>query len=379
MSEELLEKLKNYAKNEEVNNTEIDDPNISTNIPEIFSEDESKPPQSDKMYVHEGETIYEAMGKDRPEEDKAFVLIVDGGVGDQICSTPMIESAKKLYPNKKIIVGSAHHEVLINNPHIDKLYNLAFPGDLFESWVKPLKHFGSVIKRDIYNACAHKLFPGPLSEIYCHLYQVPYYGDNVKIYLTEGEDEEAKYFLKSFPRPVIFIHPTGAKLTFNPDVQITPNKDWFTDSWEELVAELHEEFDVVQLGGKNEIPIKGCATYLMGQTSLRQTAALIQNCLTYVAIDSFVGHCGAAVGKSGVVLFGRSNPYIAGHAINKNVWVKNSCEFNDLHCGRPQGYFGDSELFRGGLRPWVCPTRSCMKAIKPSYVSKVVYDLIKKK
>lgn len=366
-------------KDEDDNIENIEDNKAKSVIPFILYENDKEAPQKEKLYAYSGESIDELMGGERPEEDKAFVLIIDGGVGDQIAATPMIESARKLYPDKKIIVGSAHHEVLIGNPNIDRLYNLAFPGDLFETWVKPLKHFGSVIKRDIYNACAHKLFPGSLSQIFCHLYGVPFYGDNVKIYLNEEEDNDAKYFLKSFPRPVIFIHPTGAKLTFNPDVQITANKDWFQDYWELLVKELTKDFDVVQLGGKNEQEIKGCTTYLMGQTSLRQSAALVKNGLTYVAIDSYIGHCGAAVEKPGIVLFGRSNPYIAGHAINKNIWIKDSCEFNDLHCGRPQGYFGDSEMFKGMLRPWACPNRSCMRAIKPTYVLKVIYDLVNKK
>jgi len=334
-------------------------------------------PLGEKRFVTESNiTIQELMGGPKPDEDKAFVIIQDGGVGDAICATPMIKSAKKAFPDKVIVVGSSHAEVLENNPDIDHLYHLGAPGDLFEKWVKPLKHFGSVIKRDIYNSCAHKLFPGPLSMIWCHLYGVPFENDDVKVYLTDKEDEEAKKFLSTFPRPVILVHGTGAKLTFNPSVQITPNKDWFFDYWQVLVGQLAKDFDVIQVGGKEEPLIPGVTTYLVGNTSLRQTAALLKNCLTYVSIDSFVGHCGPAVGKSGIVLFGRSNPYIAGHKTNLNLWVKNSCEFNDLHCGRPQGYFGDSEMFRGQMRPWACPTRSCMRALTPDIVLQEVYKVI---
>jgi len=374
--EEIVNNILKNAEEEKIIEDEDDDVVIMSD--DIRFENETEQPFKSMLYAHDGMTIDELMGGKKPKDDDAFVIIADGGVGDNVCISPMIESAKKTYPNKKIIVGASHHEVLIGNPNIDVLYNLGFPGDLFDKWVKPLKHFGSVIKRDIYNACAHKLFPGPLSMIWCHLYGVPYYGDKVKIYLSEDEEKEAKQFLKSFPRDVIFIHGTGAKLTFNPSVQITPNKDWFPEYWEHLVAELTKDFDVVQVGGPQESPIKGATTYLMGQTSLRQTAALLKQSLTYVAIDSFVGHCGAAVDKTGVVLFGRSNPYIAGHAVNKNMFVKGSCEENDLFCGRPQGYFGDAEMFQGQLRPWVCPHRSCMKAIRPSRVLEEVLKIAKK-
>ncbi len=324
-------------------------------------------------------TIDELMGKPKPKDDEAFVIIQDGGVGDAICATPLIESAKKTIPDKKIIVASTHHEVLIKNPYIDHLYNLAYPLDLFEKWVKPLRHFGSVLKRDIYNECAHKLFPGQLSKIWCYLYGLPWPGDNIKIYLEEGESKEAIDFLSSFPKPVVIIHTTGGRLTFDPKVQITDNKDWFLERWEKLTRFLSKRFEVVQVGGQFEKEIPGCACYLLGKTSLRQTAALLKHCKTFVSIDSFVGHCGPAVGKAGVVLFGRSNPYIAGHDMNINMFVEGSCEFNDLHCGRPQGYFGDSKLYRGQMKPWSCPTRSCMQAIEVEEVVESVMELIKEK
>ena len=354
-----------------------DESKYESKLPYIMYENETEKPFKDIEYAHPNSTISELMGFGKPPDDDAFVIIQDGGVGDAICATPMFKSAKEHYPDKKIVVGAVYAEILQGNPYIDHLYHLGNPGDLFEKWVRPLKHFGSVIKRDIYNACAHKLFPGPLSMIWCFLYGVPFHGDDVTVYLSDDEIDDAKRFLKSFPREVIIIHGTGAKLMFNPGVQVTPNKDWFMDYWQVLVKELTKQYDVVQVGGKEEMQIPGITTYLMGSTSIRQTAALLKNCLTYVGIDSFVAHCGAAVQKPGVVLFGRSNPYIAGHAISKNIWVKDSCPYNDLHCGRPQGYFGDSELFRGVTRPWVCPNRECMRAIKPAYVLSKVHELIK--
>ena len=376
MKDELIKLALGDQEQEEVKIIEEDNSDVMVGTPDIRFEGDCVP-FNNVRFIHNGSTIDELMGNLKPNDDIAFVIIADGGVGDQICATPMIASAKKFYPNKKIIVGSSHHEVLINNPNIDVLYSLGFPTDLFDKWVKPLRHFGSVVKRDIYNVYAHKLFPGPLSSIWCHLYGVPFYGDDIKIYLSEQEDEEAIKFLKTFPREVVFIHGTGAKLTFNPSVQITPNKDYFPEMWAQIAKELSKDFDIVQLGGKEEQAIEGVTTYLMGQTNLRQSAALLKHGLTYIAIDSFVNHCGPAVGKAGVVLFGRSNPYIAGHSMNKSIWVKGSCEFNDHGCGRPSGYFGDAELFRGQMRPWVCPSRSCMRAIKPSKVLEVTYDLIK--
>lgn len=323
-------------------------------------------------------SIDEYMGKESVPQDDTVILIQDGGIGDAICSTPMIESMRKVHDDKKLIFASFYPDIFYNNPNIDYLYCTRNYGDLYEKWVKKLRFNSSLIKKDLYNSGIHKLFPGKLSEAYCHIYNVPYPGDNTKVYITNDEDKEANKFLKSFPKDVILIHPCPSKMNYDPKIKLTPNKEWFDEYWKKLVFLLNKDFDVVQIGGPLEKEIEGVTTYLMGQTSIRQSMALVKNALTFVVVDSFIGHVGPAVGKSGVVLFGRSNPFIFGHDINVNIWIDGSCELNDMFCGRPQSYFGDAELFKGQSRSWECPHRSCMKAISPELVYKKVFEAIER-
>jgi len=320
----------------------------------------------------------EYMGKEKPPEDEALIIIQDGGLGDCICCTPMLESARQKYPNRKIVFASFYTDIFHNNPNIDFLYSTNSFGDMFENWISKIKYNSSLLKKDIYNSGLHKLFPGKLSEAYCYYYDLPYPGDNVKVYLTEGEEEEAHKFLNSFTKGVVLIHPCAGKVNYDPKRKLTPNKDWFVDDWKKLVSMLTKEFDVVQIGGAHEEPIEGVTTYLMGVTSVRQTMALVKNSLSFISVDSFIGHVGAGVGKSGVVMFGRSNPNIFSHDSNVNVWVDNSCKLNDMFCGRPQSYWGDVELFQGRMRNWECPHRSCMKAITPEMVYKKLFEAIER-
>jgi len=323
-------------------------------------------------------SIDEYMGNEKPPEDDIIILIQDGGLGDSVVFTVCLELLRKKYSDRKLIFASFYPDIFYNNPNIDYLYCTRDYGDLYEKWVKKLRFNSSIIKKDLYNSGIHKLFPGKLSEAFCYIYNVPYYDDNIKVYITEDEDKEAKKFLKSFPKDVILIHPCGAMMNYNPTVKLTSNKDWFDVYWKKLVSLLNKDFYVVQLGGPLEKEIEGVETYLMGKTSIRQTMALVKNALTYVSIDSFIGHVGPSVGKSGVVLFGRSNVYIFGHNLNINVWVDNSCELNDLFCGRPQSYFGDAELYNGKSRSWECKNRSCMRAITPDLVYKKIFEAIER-
>jgi len=321
-------------------------------------------------------SIDEFMGKEQPPEDDTVITVVDGGVGDHICASVMIESARNVYKDKKIILSCFYPDIFVNNPNIDHLYSSASPGDLYEKWVKPLRYNSSLLKKDMYNSGIHKVFPGKLSEAYCYYYNVPFSGDNPKVYLAEKEEEESRKFLSSFPRGVILIHPCGGKMNYGPKSKLTPNKDWFNDYWKELVKLLNKDFDIVQVGGSGEEQIEGVTTCLMGATSIRQTIALVKNSLTYISVDSLLGHIGCAVNKSGVVLFGRSNPHIFSHDSNVNIWMEDSCP--DIGCGRPQSYWGDQELFRGQVRAWECKNRFCMKTITPELVYRKVFEAIER-
>ncbi len=74
----------------------------------ILGSEEGVVPLGEKLYVTKSDvTIQELMGGTKPNDDPYFVIIQDGGVGDAICASAMIASAKKFYPNKKIIVGSS--------------------------------------------------------------------------------------------------------------------------------------------------------------------------------------------------------------------------------------------------------------------------------
>lgn len=350
---------------------------VHDKIPKVIYESDNGIPFKGKICITADKTIDELMGKPKPPEDEAFVIIFDGGLGDTICMTPMIESAKYYYPDKKIIVGVTYPELLFNNPNIDVLYDLKEPTDLYDTWIKPLKHFGSVLNQNLYFDNVHKLFPGPISMAFCYMYGIPFIHDVVKLYLTAQEVDNAKKFVSTFnkAKKIIVIHGTGARPGVDPTKQVTPNKDWFIDYWNELTFILKKNYHIIQVGSEFDVPIKHVDVSLLGKCSVRETAALLRYSYTFIAIDSFVSHVGPAVGKYGIVITGRSNPYIVGHALNKNLWVENSCDQNDMHCGRPQGIYGDDELFRGTRRPWVCKTRSCLRAIKPYDILLALKDI----
>jgi heptosyltransferase-1 len=99
-----------------------------------------------------------------------------------------------------------------------------------------------------------------------------------------------------------------------------PQKHWIEDRWAKLAQRLHSELTLtpVLLGGpkdrKAAARIAGTAdgslVDLVGQTSLRKAAALIDRADLLVAVDTGLGHMGIAFSTPSVLLFGSTCPYL---------------------------------------------------------------------
>ncbi len=99
-----------------------------------------------------------------------------------------------------------------------------------------------------------------------------------------------------------------------------PQKHWTKTGWAELAARLHRDFGLpsVVLGGPGDrkafhalaegfdTPLHG----LVGESTLRQSAAVIRQARLTVGVDTGLTHMGIAVGVPTIALFGATCPYL---------------------------------------------------------------------
>lgn len=84
--------------------------------------------------------------------------------------------------------------------------------------------------------------------------------------------------------------------------------------WQELINLIQEP--IVQVGVIGEQPlVKDFRTNL----PLSELRKLIQDCRTWISVDSFFQHLAWDEGKKGIVLWGPSDPLIFGHPENINL------------------------------------------------------------
>jgi hypothetical protein len=106
--------------------------------------------------------------------------------------------------------------------------------------------------------------------------------------------------------------------------------------WPELISLIKYD-TIVQVGIEGE---KQLVEEFYKNLSLKELEKLIKECRTWISVDSFFQHLAWDVGKSGIVLWGQSDPLIFGHPENINLlkdrkylrkkqfWWWEQCEYN---------------------------------------------------
>jgi hypothetical protein len=184
-------------------------------------------------------------------------------------------------------------DILVNNPHIDKL----IPWDE--------RNFGEYMF--VLNPHGERILPGHwgrnsnsiLSDFYWQILMVE--PDDFYIEQKPPEegiiDEIMKERLQSFAKvlPICILHTTGGDPEFR-------TYKYMAD----IAKELRGKYLTIQIGMKNDYPA-GADIDLRGKLSFREAAWTVSRAEIAVTVDSFVSHLCGALGVSQVCLFSSGN------------------------------------------------------------------------
>jgi ADP-heptose:LPS heptosyltransferase len=84
--------------------------------------------------------------------------------------------------------------------------------------------------------------------------------------------------------------------------------------WKEVIARIREP--IVQVGVNGEAQM---VDDFRTNLPLYQLSLLVNECKTWVSVDSFFQHFCWDIGKPGIAIFGQSDPNIFGHSQNINL------------------------------------------------------------
>lgn len=262
-----------------------------------------------------------------------FIKSFSSAIGDSLLLSLLLPHLREIYPDKKIIVKTAHPELFLNNPYPDWVTNRHFKTT--SKFIRPKYH----------------IFPGKTESIY--LQMMKYFGFNFKsfpeIYLSTEEINNAK---QEFNFEYIAICPIG-KQKFSGN-----RKEWGFDNFQKIVNAFPEQ-NFVQIGLASDKLLEN--VYDGRGKKIRESAAIIYSAKFFVGLEGGLMHIAKAVGKRSVIIYGGViAEESSGYEENINI-------SSDIAC---------SPCFNSDKKNGNCQKMDCMKQIKVEMVSKEIKKML---
>lgn len=309
-----------------------------------------------------------------------ILIRVPNWIGDAVMATPVLASARNIFPESKIFIlaNSSVSPIFYNNPNYDELIIFKKKGFLSNlklgislrkyridlAIILPNSFSSALIiwlagakERIGYNTDYRKIFltkapshPGRSKHrVETYLDLLKSYGKlksihKMEIFLSPDELKFKDNFFKKckFKRPVIAINP----------IAVAPSRRWMPERFASLADKLIEKKKVTILffGNANERDkiekivkmMRNQAWNFAGKLNLREFISVLSCCDMFITNDSGPMHIASALGVRIVALEGAADvretgPYNSKDAIliSKNLscspCVKNFCRYN-LEC-----------------------------------------------
>lgn len=311
-----------------------------------------------------------------------ILIIKSGAIGDVLMTTPFLRALRKRFPNSEIdyIVGKESAKVLEDNRNISNLisvksehfhslnllnkiallnkirtkkYDVCFILD--KSWLANCFIFLTRIPIRIGFDRFGEGFTNKYNVQYAELkHEIKYYlelayfvgakeekNKNMELNLTNEDKKFAEEFQrKNKAKRVIGIASGGGK---NPGIGIDATRIWPEEKFVELINKL-EGHSIILFGGaqdkelcdrilnKMNENIKKDTINLAGQTSIKETAALMQKCECVITNDAGPMHIASAVNKKVISIFGPTHPLRKAPLHIESKWIWKDEDKYDFRC-----------------------------------------------
>lgn len=343
--------------------------------------------------------------------NREILIIRLSSIGDVIHATPVAKSLKAAWPDCKItwLVGEVCAELIKNNPYVDEM--IVWSRERFDRYLRSYEfsqaytlwqELRSQLATKSYYAALdiHGLFlTGMIARLVRTDRRIGLRESREfnPLFMTETADPLGTHIIDRYlgvltplgitleHREMTLVVPAAAKefaksylhkenvLSKDKLAILVPGTTWITKNWPpeffaSTAATLGKDFKILLCGGKNEwsmgqeiiakagVPVINA----IGETSLVEMAALLEQAAVVIAGDTGPLYMAAALGTPTVAIFGPTNPEVYTPPGRRNLAAvnKQACSF----CHKTK-----------------CPTGNaiCIKSVMPEQVVNQVYNILK--
>ena len=245
--------------------------------------------------------------------EKYIVWHIQGGLGKNIAATSLISSVKEKYSDRKLIMIVSYPEAFLNNPLIDRVYQLGQAPYFFQDYIENKDTI--IFRHEPYHQTGHINMTKHLIENWCDLLNLEYKNQQPKIFLNFVQQQLIGLWTRE--KPIMVIQTCGG-----PGDDKSLSYSWTRDIPQSIaqtiVNKYKNEYHIIQITRPNGYELTNVERCDQKMSNI-ELFAIIGVAKKLVLIDSCLQHAAAAFNIKATVLWIGTNPTVFGYNLHNNI------------------------------------------------------------
>jgi len=239
-----------------------------------------------------------------------IIFQINGGIGKCVMATAVCEAIKKKYPDSKLIVVSGYADVFLNNPHVYRSYQYGGISYFYSEYIDG--HDYKIFAHDPYVQTEYVEQKEHLIKTWCEMFDIPYNGEQPKIYLT---GREIQFFENKFTsdRPILLLQTNGGAQT---EHKYSWARDIPSSVAVKVIEHFRQDYNIVHIRRDDQNQFEG--TFGVSDT-FRALCVLVNMSSKRLLIDSFAQHVAASMSLPSTVCWITNFPKVFGYTMHNNI------------------------------------------------------------
>ena len=256
-------------------------------------------------------------------EEKYLVWHVQGGLGKNVAATALCKDIKENHPDRQFILVCSWPEVFLNNPYIDRVYNIEELSYFYETYIENQDVL--IFRHEPYNQTAHITKQKHLIENWCDLLNIKYSNQSPTLFTNYSQSTLISKWNRK--KPILLLHTNGGDYN-SPDVY-----SWVRDLPIEIsqliVSKYSTEYHIIHLTKPTGYMLEGIERIDSYMTNI-ELFSLLAASSKRILIDSCLPHASVALNLPSTVFWIGTSPKVFGYNIHHNIIANPPKRHNQL-------------------------------------------------
>lgn len=276
-------------------------------------------------YTYQPKQIVTQQEEPKPTTgEKYFIWHIQGGLGKNIAGTALIKDIKAKYPDRKLIMVTSWPEVFLNNPNVDRVFQLGQSPYFYEDYIEEKDVI--ISKHEPYNQSDHITKKKHLVHNWCDLIGIEY-KKQLPVILP-NYPQTMLLGLWQRPKPIMVIQSGGGPME-GQKYSYSWTRDMPMEVAQEIVKKYYQQYHIIQVTRPDGYPLDNVERVDTKMSNM-ELFSLVAKAEKLVLIDSSLQHAAAALKKKATVLWVGTSPKVFGYDLHTNLTAKLPKKANQL-------------------------------------------------